>query len=63
MDASVQVLEIALKVLLVVPTCQPIHSSCSIILEFGECLCEVPGVSRRALNLPLSVMREVCLDQ
>src|ERR1700722_2944396 len=41
MDASMQVLKIALKVLLVVPTCQPIHSSCSILLEFRECLCEV----------------------
>ena len=41
MDASVQVLKIALKVLLVVPTCQPIHSSCSILLEFRECLLEV----------------------
>src|SRR5437899_6604064 len=29
------------KVLLVVPTCQPVHSSCSILLEFRECLCEV----------------------
>src|ERR1700738_5348923 len=36
-----QVLKIALRVLLVVPTCQPIHSSCSILLEFRECLCEV----------------------
>ena len=36
-----QVLEIALKVLLVIPTCQPIHPSCSILLEFKECLCEV----------------------
>ena len=36
-----QVLEIALKVLLVVPTCQPIHSSCSILLECRECLLEV----------------------
>src|SRR6266852_8152960 len=41
MDASIQVLKIALKVLLVVPTCQPVHSSCSILLEFRECLCEV----------------------
>ena len=41
MDASMQVLKIALKVLLVVPTCQPVHSSCSILLEFRECLCEV----------------------
>src|SRR4029434_3014330 len=41
MDASMQVLKIALKVLLVVPTCQPIHSSCSILLEFRECLFEV----------------------
>src|SRR5947199_1280681 len=41
MDASMQVLKIALKVLLVVPTCQPIHSSCSILLEFRECLLEV----------------------
>src|SRR6202048_667807 len=41
MNASMQVLKIALKVLLVVPTCQPIHSSCSILLEFRECLCEV----------------------
>src|ERR1700738_678571 len=41
MEASMQVLKIALKVLLVVPTCQPIHSSCSILLEFRECLCEV----------------------
>ena len=36
-----QVLKIALKVLLVVPTCQPVHSSCSILLQFRECLCEV----------------------
>ena len=36
-----QVLKIALKVLLVVPPCQPIHSSCSILLEFRECLCEM----------------------
>src|SRR6266513_2023183 len=36
-----QVLKIALKVLLVVPTCQPVHSSCSILLEFRECICEV----------------------
>jgi hypothetical protein len=41
MDTSVQILKIALKVLLVVPTCQPIHSSCGILLEFRECLCEV----------------------
>ena len=41
MDTSVQILKIALKVLLVIPTCQPIHSSCSILLEFRECLCEV----------------------
>ena len=41
MDAGMQVLEIALKVLLVVPTCQPIHSRCSILFEFRECLCEV----------------------
>src|ERR1700731_3431457 len=41
MDASMQVLKIALKVLLVLPTCQPIHSSCSILLEFRECLCEM----------------------
>jgi hypothetical protein len=41
MDASMQVLKIALKVLLVVPTCQPIHPGCSILLEFRECLCEV----------------------
>jgi hypothetical protein len=41
MDASMQVLKIALKVRLVVPTCQPVHSSCSILLEFRECLCEV----------------------
>ena len=36
-----QFLKVALKVLLVVPTCQPVHSSCSILLEFRECLCEV----------------------
>ena len=36
-----QVLEIALKVLLVVPTCQPINPRCSILLEFKECLFEV----------------------
>ena len=36
-----QVLKIVLKVLLVVPTCQPIHSSCSILLEFRECFFEV----------------------
>src|SRR5438445_12746951 len=41
MDASMQVLKIALKVLLVVPTCQPVHPSCSILPEFRECLCEV----------------------
>src|SRR6266446_3393212 len=41
MDAGMQVLEIALKVLLVVPTCQPIHPRCSILLEFKECLFEV----------------------
>src|SRR3982074_231566 len=41
MDASMQVLKTALKVLLLVPTCQPVHSSCSILLEFRECLCEV----------------------
>src|SRR6202011_1275002 len=41
MDAGMQVLEIALKVLLVVPTCQPIHPRCSILLEFKECLLEV----------------------
>jgi hypothetical protein len=41
MDASMQVLKIALKVLLVIPTCQPIHSSCGIFLEFRECLCEM----------------------
>ena len=41
MDASIQILEIALKVLLVVPTCQPINPRCSILLEFKECLCEV----------------------
>src|ERR1700686_2411194 len=40
-DACMQVLKIALKVLLVVPTCQPIHSSCSSLLEFRECLCEM----------------------
>ena len=28
-----QVLKIALKVLLVVPTCQPIHSSCGAVAE------------------------------
>ena len=36
-----QILKIALKVLLVVPPCQPIHPGCSIPLEFRECLCEV----------------------
>jgi len=36
-----QVLEIALKVRLVVPTCQPVHLRCSILLEFKECLFEV----------------------
>ena len=36
-----QVLEIALKVCLVVPPCQPIHPRCSILLEFEECLFEV----------------------
>src|SRR3981189_2768172 len=41
MDASMQVLKIALRGLLAVPTCQPVHSSCSILLEFRECLCEV----------------------
>src|ERR1017187_6537065 len=41
MDASMQVLKIALKVLLVVPTCQPINSRCSILLHFRECLFEV----------------------
>src|SRR5450759_2179435 len=41
MDASMQVLKIVLKVLLVVPTCQPIHPRCSILLEFKECLFEV----------------------
>src|SRR5258708_7171314 len=42
MDAGMQVLEIALKVLLVVPACQPIHPRCSILLlEFKECLFEV----------------------
>src|SRR6266852_9900884 len=41
MDAGMQVLEIALKVLLVVPTCQPVHPRCSILLEFKECLFEV----------------------
>jgi hypothetical protein len=41
MDAGMQVLEIALKVLLVVPTCQSVHPGCSILLEFRECLCEV----------------------
>jgi hypothetical protein len=41
MDASMQILKIALKVLLVVPACQPIHSGCGILLEFRECLCEV----------------------
>src|SRR4029077_240887 len=40
MDASMKV-EIALKVLLVAPTCQPIHPRCSILLEFKECLFEV----------------------
>src|ERR1039458_7584836 len=38
MDASMQVLKIVLKVLLVVPTCQPINSRCSILLHFRECL-------------------------
>src|ERR1700704_1659325 len=33
--------EIALKVLLVVPTCQPVHPRCRILLEFKECLFEV----------------------
>jgi hypothetical protein len=41
MDASMQILKIALKVLLVVPTCQPIHTSCSILLEFRESFFEV----------------------
>src|SRR6476619_2947296 len=41
MDAGMQVLEIALKVLLVVPTCQPIRPRCSILLEFKDCLFEV----------------------
>ena len=41
MDPGMQVLNTALKVLLVVPTCQPIYPSCSILLEFRECLCEV----------------------
>jgi hypothetical protein len=41
MDSGMQVLEIVLKVLLVVPTCQPIHTSCSILLEFRESLFEV----------------------
>ena len=59
MDASMQVLKIALKVLLVVPTCQPVHSSCSILLEFRECLCEVSNTDvmeerGELLLLPLS---------
>jgi hypothetical protein len=41
MDAGMQVLEIPLKVLLVVLTCQPIDRRCSILLEFKECLLEV----------------------
>ena len=36
-----QVLKIALKVLLVIPTCQPINPRCSILLKFKECLFEV----------------------
>jgi len=57
MDASMQVLKIALKVLLVVPTCQPVHSSCSILLEFRECLCEVSNtdVMKSAVNFSCSL--------
>jgi hypothetical protein len=41
MDTGMQVLEVALKVLLVIPTCQPVHPRCSILLEFKECLFEM----------------------
>src|SRR5258708_10377832 len=41
MDAGMQVLESALKVLLVDQTCQPIRPRCSILREFKECLLEV----------------------
>ena len=41
MDATMQCRSLGLKVLLVVPTCQPIHPRCSILLEFKECLFEV----------------------
>jgi hypothetical protein len=36
MDPGMQLLKVALKVLLAVPTCQPTHPRCSILLEFKE---------------------------
>jgi len=40
MDTSMQVLEIVLEVLLVVPPRHPVHAGSSILFEFVECLVE-----------------------
>ena len=41
MDPCVQILKIALKVCLVVPPCQAVHSRCRVLFEFEERLSEV----------------------
>src|SRR6266700_5082496 len=40
MNASVQVLKLALKVCLVLSPCQPVHTGCGVLLEFEEHLFE-----------------------
>ena len=41
MDPCMQIPEIALKVCLIVPPCQPVHSRCRALFEFEERLLEV----------------------
>jgi hypothetical protein len=43
MDPCMQILKIALKVCLIVPPCQTVHSRCRVLLEFEERLFEVHG--------------------
>src|SRR6266699_5257303 len=40
MNASVQVLKLALKVCLVLSPCQPVHTGCGVLLEFEDHLFE-----------------------
>ncbi len=41
MDPCMQILEMALKVCLIVPPCQAVHSRCRVLFEFEERLFEM----------------------